>query len=833
MSEILTEEIELLKRKLLREKGARQQAEKILEAKAVELHEANEKLRELNADLEVTIQERSESLNRSQIQYKLLIQNLQSAVLLEDENRKIVVTNENFCKLFQIPAPPDALVGADCTQSAEQSKHFFKDPEVFVKRIEKLLEDKKLAIREELNTVNNRILERDYIPIFSGEKYLGHLWLYNDVTEQKSVQTLIQQSEEKYRGIIENMELGLMEVNNDDEIQKVYDRFCQLTGYEEHELIGKKAADVLLPDAVFRGLIAEQNETRKEGTPGAYEVPIKKKNGEIIWVIVSGAPIINSEGEVTGSVGIHLDITERKRTQEALEEARLIAEEARKSEKRFLANMSHEIRTPINAIIGMTHLMYDTHPSEKQTEYLNAINYSTDLLLNLVSDILDISKIEAGEMQMAENAFCLKDLLNSVLHTFRIQAQAKNITLDFEYDEEIENEVIGDATFLTQILLNLLSNALKFTQKGKIGIQVSLLCRLGDYYMTEFKVFDTGLGISEKDIDRIFDSFRQANNQVKSKFGGTGLGLAIVKQLVNLHGGDISVESIVGEGTVFNFTLPLKDSGNKPKQISKIVEQLSGDWKAYKVLVVEDNLINQKYVEGLMQKWDIPVVIASDGESTLQTIDNQTFDLILMDIVLPDTDGYVLTKTIRNKEGNANQNIPIVALSATALNEEIELAYAAGMNDYLTKPFRPEQLREILEKNLKNIKPKAGTKEPSQSVENQPISINLKKMYGDDAGYALHMLKLFTETIPKEVESLKLYFEEENIEKLGRLVHQIKPSYTMVGLPEMTEKLQIIEKAIKQGAGFSQVKDAISEFIIGDSKTLELLEKEIGKLKKS
>lgn len=830
MSEILTEEFELLKRKLLREKGARQQAEKILESKAVELHEANEKLRKLNADLEITVQERSESLNRSQIQYKLLIQNLQSAVLLEDENRKIIVTNESFCKLFQIPAPPDALVGADCTQSAEQSKHFFKDPEVFVKRIEELLKDKKLVVREELKTTNNKILERDYIPIISGDKYLGHLWLYNDVTEQKSVQRLIQQSEEKYRGIIENMDLGLMEVNNDDEIQKVYNRFCQLTGYQEHELIGKKAADVLLPDDVFKGLITEQNETRKNGTPGVYEVPIKKKNGEIIWAIVSGAPIINGEGEVTGSLGIHLDITERKRTQEALEEARLIAEEARNSEKRFLANMSHEIRTPINAIIGMTHLMYDTHPSQKQTEYLNAINYSTDLLLNLVSDILDISKIEAGEMQMAENAFCLKDLLNSVLHTFRIQAQVKNIALDFEYDEEIENDVIGDPTFLTQILLNLLSNALKFTQKGKIGMQVSLLCRLGDYYMTEFKVFDTGLGISEKDIDRIFDSFRQANNQVKSKYGGTGLGLAIVKQLVNLHGGDISVESTEGEGTVFNFTLPLKDSGDKPKQISKIVEQLSSDWKGYKVLVIEDNLINQKYVEGLMQKWDIPFVIASDGKSTLQNIENQIFDLILMDIVLPDTDGYILTKTIRSKEGNANQKVPIVALSATAMNEEIEVAYAAGMNDYLTKPFRPEQLRKIIENNLKNIKPNVSTTKTIEAIETPSISENIKKMYGGDSAYALHMLKLFTETIPKEVETLKQFLEEENIEKLGRLVHQIKPSYTMVGLPEMTERLQIIEKAIRQGAEFSQVKEAISDFINEDAKTIELLEKEIGKL---
>ena len=829
MTENLKEEIELLKRKLHREKEARVQAEKILESKALELFEANEKLRKLNLDLESKIQERSRSLTLSQLQYRLLIQNLQSAVLLEDENRKIVITNNNFCELFQIPVSPDAMIGADCTESAEQSKHFFKNPERFVKNIEQILFEKKLVIREELETANNRILERDYIPIFSGENYLGHLWLYNDVTEQKTVQKLIQQSEEKYRGIIENMDLGLMEVDNEDTIQKVYDRFCKLTGYSEAELLGKKAAEVLLPDDVFKGMVAEQNEIRKDGIPGAYEVPLRKKNGEIMWVIVSGAPIINSAGEVTGSVGIHLDITERKRIQEALEEARAIAEDARKSEKRFLANMSHEIRTPINAIIGMTHLMFDTKPTEKQTEYLSAINYSTDLLLNLVTDILDISKIEAGEMQMAENAFSLKDLLNSVLHTFRIQAKTKNIILEFKYDEEIENEVIGDATFLTQIILNLISNALKFTSQGQIGLQVSLLCRLGEYYMTEFKVWDTGVGIAENDIEGIFNSFRQANNNIKSKFGGTGLGLSIVKQLVNLHGGDISVESTEGSGTVFNFTLPLKDSGIRPKLIPAISTNVSATWKNFKLLVVEDNLINQKYVAGLLEKWGIDFKIASNKVDFLEITDRESFDMILMDIVLPDSDGYELTQILRTNAQNTNQFIPIIALSATAINEEIDEALAIGMNGYLTKPFRPEQLKDILEQNFQKIIP--IDKSNTILTESNLISKNLEKMYGDDKGYALHMINLFKETIPAEIQKMERLLLEKDIKALGNLSHQIKPSFTMVGLPELTEKLQIIEKTIKEGADFEEFKSQIYSFLETLEVSLPLLDLEINKMK--
>ncbi|MBP6618713.1 MAG: PAS domain S-box protein [Leadbetterella sp.] len=824
----MKQEIELLERKISRERDARLQAEKILEAKAFELYEVNEKLHKLNLELEAKVLERSESLMRSQIQYKLLIQNLQSSLLLEDENRKIVIANKNFCELFHIPLSPEELTGVDCTTSAEQSKHLFKEPEAFVERIDSLLNSKKIELKEELITADNRILERDYIPIFSGEKYLGHLWLYNDVTEQKAVQNLLQQSEEKYRGIIENMELGLMEVDNHDVIQKVYQRFCKLTGYEEYELLGKKAADILLPNELFKGLIAEQNEIRRSGEPGAYEVPLKKKDGEIIWVIISGAPIKDGNGKVTGSVGIHLDITERKRTQEALEEARATAEDARNSEKRFLANMSHEIRTPINAIIGMTHLMYDTKPNEKQTEYLSAINYSTDLLLNLVSDILDISKIEAGEMKMSENIFSLKDLLNSTLQTFQIEARTKNIELTFEYDDDISNEVIGDATFMSQIMLNLLSNAMKFTKKGKIGIQVSLLCKLGEFYMTEFKVSDTGVGISENEINRIFDSFKQANETVKTTFGGTGLGLAIVKQLVNIHGGEITAESTLGEGTVFNFTLPLKDSGQKTKVVTDLSVNISESWKNFLILIVEDNEMNQKYVTGLMEKWGLRYRIASDKGEVLEMIDAYVFDLILMDILLPDTNGYWLTEYIRLKEKNLNQNIPIIGLSATAMNEEIEQAYAAGMNGYVTKPFRPDQLKVVLEETLQKIIPQS--RPPQAPINNYNIGDNLRHLYGDDKEYAQVMINLFQKTVPLEIERIRTLMKEKNCEALGKVTHQIKPSFSMVGFPELTEELQIIERTIKGGAKFEDFRNLIDDFLGKFEPCIALLNNELENL---
>ncbi|MER0439414.1 ATP-binding protein [Emticicia sp. W12TSBA100-4] len=706
----MSDEVEVLKRKIEREKKARQQAEKLLEAKALDLYQANENLKKLNESLERQVEERTEAL---------------------------------------------------------------------------------------------------------------------------------QYSEEKYRGILENMDLGLIEVDNQDIIKRAYKRFCDLTGYEEHELIGKKAAEFLLPDEDFRRLIAEQNANRLDGETGVYEVPLKKKNGEVIWVIVSGAPIIESNGRVTGSVGIHLDITERKRTQEALEEARKVAEDARSAEKRFLANMSHEIRTPINAIIGMTHLLYDTNPNKKQVEYLSAINYSADLLLNLVSDVLDISKIEAGEMKISEQIFSLKDLINSTLQTFRLRLQGRDVKLVLDFDDEIENDVIGDSTFLTQILMNLLSNAVKFTEKGKIGVQVSLLCRLGDFLMTEIKVFDTGIGISPQSLGRIFDSFKQADQDVKVKYGGTGLGLAIVKQLVNLHGGEISAESTLDQGTTFTFTLPLKDSKQQSKKLQSFSEAVSEDWKNYHVLVVEDNHINQKYVEGLLLKWKMSYKIANHGVEALDLVKKENFDIILMDIRMPEMDGYETTIEVRKLEGNANQHIPIVALTASAISDEIDYAFEIGMNSYLTKPFTPDQLRKVLEKKLTLnsnrqvlMQEEGATLSNSVTIEEKETlqSDYLEKVYGHDRKYAADMFGLFLETVPEQFALLKPLIEEQKVDEISKLAHQLKPSFTMVGLPEITQNLLMLEKMAKNKEDYETMRLTFDEIENIFNRKISLVEKEFDEL---
>lgn len=842
-----TEEAELLRRRIQREINARKQAEKLLEEKSLELYRANEELKHLNVSLESSIQERTDSLLLSEMQYRSLIQNLHSGVLLENEHRRIVLTNQIFCDLFSIPVKPDLLVGADCSQSAEQSKEAFAEPEAFVRRVEVLLNEKKLCIGEELKMADGRILERDYIPIVAGERYLGHLWRYEDITEQRKVQDIIRYSEEKYRGIIENMELGLIEVDNNDIIQKVYPRFSKLVGYSPEELVGKKAKDILLPDESFRRIVDEQNKHRLSGEPGVYEVPLRRKDGQIIWVIISGAPILEPSGKVVGSIGIHLDISERKRTQEALEEARRIAEEARKAEKRFLANMSHEIRTPINGIIGMTHLLYDTELTGLQREYLDAVSHSADLLLALVSDVLDISKIEAGEMQLTERPFNLPDLLNELTKMFRLRLRDKPIRLESFVDTRIQRTVMGDPTMLRQILMNLIGNAAKFTEKGVIRVQVTLLDQLGDFLMTEVSVSDTGIGIAPQHLETIFESFKQADRDVKDKYGGTGLGLAIVKQLVNLHGGEIAVESALNAGATFTFTLPLKIAADD--DISIVDEHGKIDsacLESRKILIVEDNPLNKKYVEGLLRKWKATYDVADNGLEAIRLVEQHTYDLVLMDLMMPVMNGFETTVRLRSMKANPNAAIPVIALTATAFAKEQSEAIASGMNDCLSKPFTPDQLLQLLQRYLPAQEaglPQTEAMPETPEVVPEPAEpytysseldvAQLEQFYGHDYAYAHMMFSLFMETTFPEVEKLGEVIAAQDWKQLAALSHQFRPSLVMVGLTEVAnagKQFELLLKASPEAAELPELAAALKRVI---AVKLPLIKQEFSRLGKA
>lgn len=351
----------------------------------------------------------AKKIEQSRVRMETLIANLQAGILLEDSERKIALVNQAFCDIFGIPVQPELLVNTDCSKAAEHSKHLFKDPEGFSNSIDEVLKNRVLLKSEVLFMVNGKVLERDYVPLFSGDEYQGHLWQYRDITERQNAQQAIQESEEKYRGVLENMELGLLEVDLEENILRTNNAFCQTLGYRTEELIGHKTEKFLTE--VSKKTIAARLEELKKGQPGVYELQVKRKDGTLIWLLVSGAPLKNPQGQTIGSIGIQFDLTERKKLEQELAEATMSADRARLAERQFITHMSHEIRTPINALIGMTHLLYETQPNETQKEYLNGLRFSADSLLGIVDNILDLSKIDAGEIEFEQKPFDLDYLL--------------------------------------------------------------------------------------------------------------------------------------------------------------------------------------------------------------------------------------------------------------------------------------------------------------------------------------------------------------------------------------------------------------------------------------
>lgn len=806
-------EIEILERRILRERQARIEAEKILEQKALELYYLNQELIQLNGSLEKKVAERTQDLNTSQSRLSSLISNMNAAILVEDETRHIALANKAFCDMFGIPAPPEALVGGDCVLYSETSKLLFESPEEFVARVEEILTENKNVSGDVLKMVDKRVIERDYIPIELENRHIGHMWKYTDITNQYYAHLELQHSEDKYRGIMENMELGLLEVDTEGGIMKAYPRFCDMTGYRNEELVGKSAADIFLP-LEYLPILEQQAKDREKGKAGVYEVELIKKNKERIWVLISGAPITDLNGNLVGSVGIHYDVTHEKNLQRDLDLARQRAEDAQEAEKQFLANMSHEMRTPLNAIIGMSHLLYDTMPTEEQYEYLSVLRNSAEILRGLITDVLDLAKIRTGNLEVQEKEFDLVGLVKSITKSFQLRVEDRPLSITCKIDPNLTKMMIGDDLLLNQILMNLIGNAEKFTPEGKILIDVKIIEREDNKLKLRFSVKDTGIGIPKDKLEIIFQSFRQVDGDIRRRFGGTGLGLAITKQIIEIQGGSIEVKSIENKGSIFTFDLYFKESDRQNSVEIINVEPLKLNTESKHILVVEDNYMNRKYVSTLLKKWKFNFVMAFNGRDALKVCLNQKFDLILMDIQMPELDGYETSIALRNTE-NPNRNVPIIALTASALLSQKDKAFSAGMNDYLSKPFKPDQLIEKISIWVGLEEPKSEKLAQKEEKDSNIFEFNhkldylfLKDVYGDDYEYAIDMFETFSTNTMQEVPKLDAAFDEKNIKEIKRLAHKLKPSFGIVGLTDLEKILTEIENTIED----SNIEDIKKKF---------------------
>nr|MBP6456638.1 response regulator [Chitinophagaceae bacterium] len=425
----------------------------------------------------------------------------------------------------------------------------------------------------------------------------------------------------------------------------------------------------------------------RKGIPKEYELKLKE-NREDVWIKTNVMPITNENNIVHKLVFVETDISELIKAKETAENALLIQEQ-------FLANTSHEIRTPMNGIIGMTNQILITDVSENQTEYLNAIKESSNNLMYIINGILDVSKIKAGKFDLEKIPFKLNDILRSLELTFKLKAKEKNIKLNISIDKNIPKILKGDPIRLNQIIINLLNNAIKFTEVGSVNLIVTFIKKLNQSCKLEFKIEDTGIGIATEKLDHIFEAFSQADIDTSRKFGGTGLGLNISKSLIELQGGEINVSSKLNEGSIFSFTIEyeisseieflenLKIETNLPENI---------DLSHLQILLVEDNLINQKVALFELNKWKIKTDLASNPVEAFDLLKNKSYNLVLMDLSMPIMSGIEAAIEIRKNENELIKNIPIIALTASAQNSEKLKCLEAGMNDYISKPFNPEKL---------------------------------------------------------------------------------------------------------------------------------------------
>lgn len=417
------------------------------------------------------------------------------------------------------------------------------------------------------------------------------------------------------------------------------------------------------------------------------------------WVRVLGRPA-NSKGKPYKISGLFHDITDQKMIERQIVESKEKAEQATRAKSDFLSVMSHEIRTPMNAVIGFTHLLIKEDPKQEQLENLKALRFSANHLMALINDILDFSKIESGRIEFERVQFDIKEVITGIHHSLKVKAEEKEIDFILDLPAQIDHEFVGDQVRLNQILINIIGNAIKFTNNGHVTLKVELEEELARRQLIRFSVSDTGIGIEKDKIESIFDQFTQESSETTREYGGTGLGLAITKRLIELQGGSISVESTKGVGSRFTVEISY-DIGeliSKNDYSSNSREPEDKKLGAIRILLVEDNKVNQLIARKFLDKDEVSLEIANNGMEAVEEIKNQGFDLILMDLQMPVMDGYETTRQIRSMNDEYFKNIPIIALTAAAFSEVRDEVLATGMNDFVTKPFNPAELFAKIEK---------------------------------------------------------------------------------------------------------------------------------------
>lgn len=723
-----------------------------------------------------------------------ILSSLRQGIIVVSPDRSVIFTSPVFCDLVFPGLTPVDLTGRNGVDLLESFKDRFMDPEQFVERVSTIYEKGEPVVGEIVRMRDGRLLTRDYTPIYEQGELVAHVWTYQ--------QAEVERQRYFYEQILNNIPADIAVFDKDHRYL-----FVNPQGIRSEEIrewiIGKTDEQYCdmrqRPYSIFKDRRAAFNRASETKRQAEWEEQLNTASGSTEYHYRKMYPVLDEKGEVELVIGYGMNVTTIKEAQSLLEKARQDAEANAQAKEAFLARVSHELRTPMNGILGLADLLERTSLDPKQSQYIKLLRQSANSLVSLVNEVLDIEKIGSGKMELHPEVFPVQERMQDLLDLFREIAQGKGVSVTLELDEKLSPSYRGDINRIAQVLGNLLSNALKFTDRGRVALHVGV----GDDGLIAFRVSDTGIGIEPESLERIFEPFVQARSSRQSHRPGTGLGLTICRELAELMGGRIEVESVIGQGSTFTFYLPLEPIElQQAEHDSTRAQSAENVLEGKRILLVEDVPLNRFLVEEMMRDWGVVLDMAVDGADGLQRATHHPYDLILMDIQMPVMDGVQATKAIRSLPDPARASVPIVALSANAFDSDRRKYLDAGMNDALSKPFDAESLRRVILELLQpGIQTAPVDRKPSPDLSLDIDLSYLNRVGNGNPAFVTTMLVSFVDSVTEADEEISAALLRGDRKSISETAHKLKFALEVVGVTALRETVAFLDD---QGKGSAE-----------------------------